>query len=107
MSAAHHENQPGRHERPSAARVRQFESAVELAARAHRGQADKAGRPYILHPLRIMQRCTSLAERTVALLYDVIEDTDVMRTSTGGCTHRPGCRCGRPGPDMWLESTSP
>ena len=31
-----------------------LEKAIELAARAHAGQLDKAGLPYILHPLRVM-----------------------------------------------------
>lgn len=31
-----------------------LERAIELAARAHAGQVDKAGAPYILHPLRLM-----------------------------------------------------
>jgi (p)ppGpp synthase/HD superfamily hydrolase len=42
---------------------------------AHRGQRDKAGQPYILHPLRVMMRLESDAERTVAMLHDVVEDT--------------------------------
>lgn len=53
-----------------------IERAIEIAALAHRGQIDKAGQPYILHPLRVMLACESKAARIVAVLHDVIEDTD-------------------------------
>ena len=52
-----------------------LEDALELAVRAHRGQRDKAGQPYILHPLRVMARLDTETERMVALLHDVVEDT--------------------------------
>lgn len=50
--------------------------AIALAARAHEGQMDKAGEPYILHPLRMMFRLTGVEERVVAVLHDVVEDTE-------------------------------
>ena len=53
-----------------------LERAIEIAAAAHRGQADKAGQPYILHPLRVMLACEGEATRIVAVLHDVIEDSD-------------------------------
>lgn len=53
-----------------------LERARELATQAHQGQKDKAGKPYILHPLRVSERCQTDDERIVALLHDVIEDTD-------------------------------
>jgi (p)ppGpp synthase/HD superfamily hydrolase len=49
--------------------------AILLATEAHRGQTDKAGQPYILHPMRMMVRMKSEAERMAALLHDVVEDT--------------------------------
>ncbi|MBI4278385.1 MAG: GTP pyrophosphokinase [Armatimonadetes bacterium] len=52
-----------------------LEDAILLAVQAHRGQRDKAGAPYILHPLRLMLRMTSEAEMMAAVLHDVIEDT--------------------------------
>ncbi|MBJ6761061.1 GTP pyrophosphokinase [Myxococcaceae bacterium JPH2] len=52
-----------------------LEDAISLATAAHRGQRDKAGQPYILHPLRVMFRVHSDLERTVAVLHDVVEDT--------------------------------
>ncbi len=51
--------------------------AVELAARAHAGQKDKSGNPYLLHPLRVMLQMHSLEERLVAILHDVVEDSDL------------------------------
>lgn len=52
--------------------------AIELAARAHEGQVDKQGEPYILHPLRVMLAVASHGEdaMAVAVLHDVLEDTD-------------------------------
>ncbi len=53
-----------------------LERAIEIAARAHAGQVDKAGAPYILHPLKVMLRVSGPAERIAAVLHDVVEDTD-------------------------------
>jgi (p)ppGpp synthase/HD superfamily hydrolase len=52
-----------------------LERAIEIAASAHRGQVDKADKPYILHPLRVMLACTDVTAQIVAVLHDVIEDT--------------------------------
>ncbi len=52
-----------------------LDTALALAVEAHRGQLDKAGQPYILHPLRVMARVTTPAERLVAVLHDVVEDS--------------------------------
>jgi guanosine-3',5'-bis(diphosphate) 3'-pyrophosphohydrolase len=52
-----------------------LERAIELAARAHAGQRDKGGHPYILHPLRVMQAVSGEAERIAAVLHDIVEDT--------------------------------
>ncbi len=54
-----------------------LEKAIIIAARAHAGQVDKAGQPYILHPLRVMLHVSNLEERITAVLHDVIEDTGV------------------------------
>ena len=37
---------------------------------------DKAGDPYILHPLRVMMQMKTLQARVAAVLHDVVEDTD-------------------------------
>jgi (p)ppGpp synthase/HD superfamily hydrolase len=52
-----------------------LERAIAIAAEAHAGQWDKAGNPYILHPLRVMLAVTATEERIVAALHDVVEDT--------------------------------
>jgi (p)ppGpp synthase/HD superfamily hydrolase len=52
-----------------------LEKAIAIAVKAHRGQKDRNGAPYILHPLRVMARVDTDAEKTVAILHDVVEDT--------------------------------
>jgi len=54
-----------------------LERAIVIAAKAHEGQVDKAGAPYVLHPLRIMLRLSSADERITAVLHDVVEDCGV------------------------------
>lgn len=54
-----------------------LEHAISLAATAHAGQVDKAGSPYILHPLRIMLRLSTDEERITAVLHDVVEDCGI------------------------------
>ena len=54
-----------------------LERAIELAARAHAGQVDKAGQLYILHPLRLMLAVRGQHERIAAVLHDIVEDTAV------------------------------
>ncbi len=54
-----------------------LEKAVSIAATAHAGQKDKAGEPYILHPIRVMLRVNTEEERIVAVLHDVVEDSEI------------------------------
>jgi (p)ppGpp synthase/HD superfamily hydrolase len=54
-----------------------LEDAIKLAAALHKGQTDKAGAPYILHPLRVMLRLATEEERITAVLHDVVEDCGV------------------------------
>lgn len=51
--------------------------AMNLAYRAHEGQVDKGGMPYILHPVHVAEQMTDEVSATVALLHDVLEDTDI------------------------------
>jgi (p)ppGpp synthase/HD superfamily hydrolase len=51
-------------------------TAIRIAAAAHSGQEDKQGGPYITHPLRVMNLCTDPRAQIVAVLHDVVEDTD-------------------------------
>ena len=52
-----------------------LERAIAIATAAHQGQRDKAGKPYVLHPLRVMQRLSDDEAQIVAVLHDVVEDT--------------------------------
>lgn len=54
-----------------------LERAIAIAAVAHEGQVDKGGSPYILHPLKVMLRVSTLEERIVAVLHDVVEDSGI------------------------------
>lgn len=54
-----------------------IEKALQIAAKAHEGQKDKSGEPYILHPLRAMMSVQGEEAQIVAVLHDVIEDTSV------------------------------
>ncbi|PLL10228.1 GTP pyrophosphokinase [Tabrizicola sp. TH137] len=51
-----------------------LQRAIEIAAEAHREQTDKAGAPYLLHPLRVMMSLDTDEERIVGVLHDVVED---------------------------------
>lgn len=52
-------------------------AAIKIAVDAHSGQNDKAGQPYILHPLRVMQMVDDDECRIVAVLHDAVEDGGV------------------------------
>ena len=53
-----------------------LERAIEIAVEAHKGQVDKGGSPYILHPLRVMMSVHGESEKIVGVLHDVVEDSD-------------------------------
>ncbi len=52
-----------------------LEKALDVAYRVHKGQKDKYGMPYLLHPIRVMQRVENETEQCAALLHDVVEDS--------------------------------
>ena len=54
-----------------------LEIAREVCKKAHAGQVDKAGVDYYLHPFAVADMCQTEEEKIVALLHDVVEDTDV------------------------------
>jgi (p)ppGpp synthase/HD superfamily hydrolase len=54
-----------------------LEQAIEVAVNAHRGQRDKVGMPYILHPLTVMGSVQGFEAKMVAVLHDTVEDTHV------------------------------
>lgn len=47
-----------------------------MALDAHKGDTDKAGKTYIRHPLRLMEQMDTDEERIVAVLHDVVEDSE-------------------------------
>ena len=51
--------------------------AMKLAYDAHHGQTDKAGMPYIFHPMHLAEQMDDEVSTCVALLHDVVEDTSV------------------------------
>lgn len=55
----------------------QFVKAVDLASSKHRDQTDKAGKPYFGHVVRVSKKCKTPPTKVVALLHDIVEDTDV------------------------------
>ena len=54
-----------------------YDKALQIAVQAHAGQKDKAGHDYIMHPMRVSERCGDMQAKIVALLHDTIEDSDV------------------------------
>ena len=74
-----------------------------MAARAHHGQLDKNGEPYILHVLRVMLRQRDEESRIVAMLHDVVEDTPMtlkdLRSAgfSGEVCRAVNCLTRRPG----------
>jgi (p)ppGpp synthase/HD superfamily hydrolase len=54
-----------------------IDKALQIAAKAHEGQKEKDGQPYILHPLRVLNSVEGEAAQIVAVLHDVIEDSSV------------------------------
>lgn len=51
--------------------------AMHIAYRAHHGQLDKSGAPYIFHPIHLAEQMDDEISCCAALLHDVVEDTDV------------------------------
>ncbi|MBE5735384.1 MAG: HD domain-containing protein [Clostridiales bacterium] len=55
----------------------QTKKAMIIAYNAHHGQVDKSGTPYIYHPIHLAEQMSDENTTCVALLHDVVEDTDV------------------------------
>lgn len=53
----------------------ELNTAIEIAVEAHKGQKQKSGQPYILHPLRLMLQMQTEQEMITAVLHDVVEDS--------------------------------
>lgn len=54
-----------------------LERAIEIAVKAHKGQLDKSGRPYIEHLIRVMTLGKTDNEKIVGVLHDLLEDTNM------------------------------
>ncbi|MEX6505312.1 HD domain-containing protein [Jiella sp. M17.18] len=50
--------------------------ARQIAEAAHAGQTDKAGAPYVTHPLRVADAVEGEEAKIVAILHDVVEDSE-------------------------------
>lgn len=57
--------------------------ALKLAYRAHHGQVDKSGVPYIFHPYHLAEQMPDEITTCVALLHDVAEDADINLEALG------------------------
>lgn len=54
-----------------------YETALEIAKNAHKGQKRKDGTDYITHPLAVAEKFTDNDFKVVAILHDVLEDTSI------------------------------
>jgi len=50
--------------------------ALKLCFEAHKEQTDKSGIPYVFHPFHLAEQMTTEETTVVALLHDVVEDSD-------------------------------
>jgi len=50
-----------------------LETAIRLAAKVHKGQVDRFGKPYVLHVMRVMMRGHDFEEQVLGALHDVLE----------------------------------
>ena len=53
-----------------------LDRAKAIATSVHEGQVDKAGKPYIEHPMRVMNMGKTVEEKIAGVLHDVVEDSD-------------------------------
>lgn len=51
--------------------------AMRICLQAHEGQTDKGGFPYVLHPFHVAEQMKTEDEIVLALLHDVVEDSDM------------------------------
>jgi len=54
-----------------------LDKVIVIAVNAHAGQTDKAGFPYILHPIRVMTSVKTIRQKIIAIAHDLFEDTNV------------------------------
>lgn len=63
----------------------ELQIAISMAVKAHAGQYDKAGYPYILHPIRVSEAVDGYEAKIVAVLHDTLEDTDLTYEEIKSC----------------------
>ena len=51
--------------------------ALKISFDAHKNQVDKSGMPYVYHPFHLAEQMNDELSTCVALLHDVVEDTDI------------------------------
>ena len=56
-----------------------LDRAIQISVQAHGGQKERNGRPYILHPIRLMLKMESELEMMAAILHDAVEDTHLRQ----------------------------
>ena len=54
-----------------------LQKAIELATAALNGITEENGRPYMDHAIRVMDKMSTEEEKLVAVLHDVVEDTEM------------------------------
>ena len=54
-----------------------LKKAIDIAVECHSGQKDRAGEPYIQHPLRMMMKMGTVEEKITTVLHDVVEDSEM------------------------------
>ncbi|MDX8383134.1 MAG: GTP pyrophosphokinase [Ghiorsea sp.] len=59
--------------------------AIALASKVHANQTDKAGKAYILHPMRVMNslQTNDVELMSIAILHDVVEDSEITLDDLG------------------------
>lgn len=58
--------------------------AMKVAYEAHHGQTDRSGVPYIFHPIHVAEQMEDEISTCVALLHDVVEDTEITFEDLSG-----------------------
>ena len=66
-----------------------LESAIRLAAKMHKGQLDRFGKPYVLHVMRVMMRGHDLEEQVLGALHDILERSTLTLADIGKKDYPP------------------
>ena len=57
--------------------TKKTKKAMQICFEAHKKQVDKSGIPYVFHPIHLAEQMTTEETTIVALLHDVVEDSDI------------------------------